>query len=352
MEYGLVIIAIILCNTHMAVFPMYFVLFLPYIVEEILSKFFINDRKKYLLGKIEIERHDKLKSLLIIFGISALVGVINPSGFTPYTYTIKTMMGNTMQYIREHKPLDLQFLLYNKQYIYAFIITIIIIIYPKIKIKICDLFLLIGLISLCFISVRQFSLFILISSSIFAIYLTKVINHFFKLKIFKGENFVLLKIVSAILIIFIILMMSIKYFNKQRKVEYVIESKYPINASLWIKDNLILEKLRMYNSYEDGSYLIFQGIPDFVDSRCDLFTYQFNKNLEKENDIFTDSMSINNNEQNYKKIFKKYNINACLINKSYSTIEMLKNDSNFKNVYEDDYYIIYIRKDFEGYRLK
>lgn len=34
--------------------------------------------------------------------------------------------------------------------------------------------------------------------------------------------------------------------------------------------------MKIYNEYNYGSYLLFRGIPVFVDSRADLYTPQFN----------------------------------------------------------------------------
>ena len=37
--------------------------------------------------------------------LSTLTGLLTPIGNTPYTYLIKTMMGNSQKYIKEHQML-------------------------------------------------------------------------------------------------------------------------------------------------------------------------------------------------------------------------------------------------------
>ena len=153
---GLIIIPVVIANVHLAVWPFYFVLFLPYVVEYIIAviadsdfiyKFSIkfNKRKAKKLslknGKEEkvkavTEKIDKLqeklenaqrtrdkrranpyrlilkkedagKWLIVIMIICTFTGLLTPLGDTPYTYLIKTMQGNTMDSISEHLPLTL-----------------------------------------------------------------------------------------------------------------------------------------------------------------------------------------------------------------------------------------------------
>ena len=137
---GLIIIPILIANLHVAVFPFYFVLYLPYIAEyvvaciseniiyrksevrrlklkiKLLSKKPENSEKveklkeelKVLLEKIdkvkvkrtkELQNPYKLKLtkrtatkwLILIFIICLFTGLLTPLGNTPYTYLSKTM---------------------------------------------------------------------------------------------------------------------------------------------------------------------------------------------------------------------------------------------------------------------
>ena len=53
--------------------------------------------------KFEIEKNDNIKYLFLTMIISTATGLITPIGDTPYTYLIKTMMGNSQEYIQEHQ---------------------------------------------------------------------------------------------------------------------------------------------------------------------------------------------------------------------------------------------------------
>lgn len=326
----------------MAIFPIYFVLFLPYIVTEIISKFLKED-KKIFFGKIEINRNNNLKKLIFICIVSALLGLVNPSGLTPYTYTAKILQGTTMNYINEHAPVSWDYLSYNKSYLIAYSLVLIIIVFPKIKVKLQDIFMMIGLVILSFLGVRQIAIFLCLISRIFSKYITEIKEMILNLKIFKGEKFLCLRIAVTLIAVFLIFYQSIKYYNKYGNKPILNEKNYPVQATEWIKNNLDLEDLKIYNNYAEGSYLILAGVPDFIDSRCDLFTAEFNKELEKGADIFADCMLVQETKE-YKKVFEKYNINACLINKNMFYLDELETDEEFENVYEDDNFIVYVKK--------
>lgn len=314
---------------------------MPFIVEELIAKFLKTD--KVLFGKIEINKNNNLKNLLIIFVVVALISLINPSGLTPYTYILKSVSGETMSYINEHKPVTFEYLQENQPYIIAYVLSIFILIYPKQKVKLHDIFLIIGLTIMTLLGVRQIAIFIVVLSRIWAKYIEEIKNSFLSLKIFNGEKFLCLRIFSTVIIILAIFYISFKYYQIYKNRDFVEEDAYPVKAAEWIKNNLDLEVLRIYNNYTDGSYLVFAGIPDFVDTRCDLFTAEFNKNLEKGNDIFSDSMRVQENSDDYKIIFEKYDINAALVNKNSFYLFKLEYDKDFEKVYEDENYIVYVK---------
>ena len=206
---GLVIIPILIANLHTAVFPFYFVLYLPYIAEYVIAcladfiiyrkakvkilklKIKINEKKNNIekveelkkeltelnenIDKVKIKRTKELqnpykikltkrnntKYLIIIMIICLFIGLLTPIGTTPYTYLEKTMAGNTTQNINEHLPMTLS---ENNEVLCTLILFLGIIIFTKVKIRLCDLFMLGGLCYLMLTSRRQVTLFALIGS--------------------------------------------------------------------------------------------------------------------------------------------------------------------------------------------
>ena len=147
-------------------------------------------------------------------------------------------------------------------------------------------------------------------------------------------------------VIIIILLMTIygeRVYKDIRVQNFINEASYPVAASNWIKENLDLENLKLYNEYNYGSYLLLEGIPVFIDSRCDLYTPQFNGNDEL--DIFTDALSVPDMNENYETIFNKYGANYAIFYSNNKVCNLLDLDENYSKVYQDDYFNIYEKLD-------
>ena len=96
--------------------------------------------------------------------ISVFTGLLNPAGNGAYTYLYKTMQGNTTDSINEHQPL---ILVHAEEFLYAIIIFLAILIFTDTKIKLSDLFMLVGLTALAFKTKRQISMFAIFCASTF-----------------------------------------------------------------------------------------------------------------------------------------------------------------------------------------
>ena len=161
---GIIAISTAIANLHCAVWPFFFVIFLPYIAEYLIftvidaqpvyrirKKYYdikiknynkkiekeaIEENKKTLDEKlkkvitakekfeeknakilknreakrkepykIRYNKNKNAKWLILIMAICVLTGLLTPLGDTPYTYLYKTMKGNTTKSISEHLPL-------------------------------------------------------------------------------------------------------------------------------------------------------------------------------------------------------------------------------------------------------
>lgn len=359
---GLIIIPILIANIHLATFYFYFILYLPYIAEYmiyilaycnvIISDSAVQNIKKKIkkqgeteellekLHKAE-ERYKKLKKkedekinnpykiritynknikiLIIIFIICLFTGFLTPLGTTPYTYLIKTMQGISTKNISEHLPMILA---NNMQGLILLVVYIGIIAFTKVKIRISDLFMLAGLILLSLMTRRQASMLFLIGVLILNRLISELAIRYNKDTI-KVLDEKLSKIISIIIISILVITISIFQFKPKMNDKYVNEDSYPVQAATWIKENLNIKEIKLYNEYNYGSYLIYQGIPVFIDSRCDLYMPEFNKDTY----VFKDFLNINN--MNLKDVEKK-------IEEYGFTHLILTSNAKFK-IYLDDH---------------
>lgn len=376
---GIVLSSILIANLHVAVWPFLFVIFLPYIAEYIiailadavifrkieifqkkwdikhiknneekvqklkaeLDEIYISNEKRKIYReeqepyKITIIKNKNIKWLIVVMLICALTGFLTPLGTTPYTYLYNTMQGHTTNNINEHLPLTL---IHDIPIFCTIIIVIALLTFTKCKIRLTDLFMMGGLTYLMFSSKRQSTMFVLFGSIILNRLITNTIEVYLNDKIEEISK----KVINIFLIILIMLptvYYSYKFAKNKNDDVYVDEKTYPVQAAEWILKNLDVNNIKLFNEYNYGSYLLYKGIPVFVDSRADLYTLEFNK----EKDIFMDFINTSTIGRYYGKTFNDYNIKYVLLYKN-SKIAMLINEADqekFNKIYSDDYFVIY-----------
>ena len=120
--------------------------------------------------------------------------------------------------------------------------------------------------------------------------------------------------------------------------DYVDEELYPVGAVEYIKENLDYKNMRIYNSYNNGSYLMLNEIPVFIDSRLDVYCSEFN-----DTDVFYDFTQVSLGKVNYEDVFKKYDFTHILIYNTDIIYNYIKLDHNYKVLYEDKNFTLYER---------
>ena len=399
----LIIIPIIIANIHSAVFPFYFVLYLPFIAEYAIAAIldmhiphkvyqmwikqrikFVNNRlKKAKKEKVEkyqatlvklnkileksnqifetdlikqndrrkkpykiiIEKNQNVLKLFVIMIICLFTGLLTPIKDMPYTYTFKIMQGNTTNSVSEHLPLTL---IENIPVLVSLTITIALAIFTKVKLRLRDIFFLGGLTLLALKTRRQASMLILFGGMVLGSMLSYLIDMYDK----KGtEEFMkyMTSIVGEALIVVFIFALSYAEYKPISNSSYINKSSYPVEATEWIKENIDYKNEKIFNDYNYGSYLLLNDIPVFIDSRCDLYTPEFNGTYNKEEkkyegkDIFSDYISISSITTWYDTKFEEYGIKYVMC-KANSKLKMLiSRDTNYIEVYKDSNFVIYER---------
>lgn len=383
----LVIIPLIIANVHCAVFPFYFILYLPYIGEFLWVSFIDVDldkrfEKLYLKLMLKVAKKDRLKEkfqkkldnidpqieervrkreimrekpfrikvtknfyvipLIIIMLVAGLTGFINPAGDGAYTYLYKTMQGNTTDSINEHQPLVL---VNSTEFMFAICLFLAILIFTDTKIKLSDLFMLVGLTYLAFRTKRQISMFAIFCAPILAKMIAAMFSKYDskayeKMMKFAGSC------LGGCAIILTFALVSINMLKEIIDDPYVDSSTYPVEASDWILSNLDVDNIKLYNEYNYGSYLLFRGIPVFIDSRADLYSPEFNEDKENNiagRDIFSDALNIAGISVNYETAFENYGVTHVISYSNSKLTMLLKEDDNYKVLYDENGFTIFER---------
>ena len=378
---------------HCAVWPFYFVLYLPYIAEYLLAvivdaniyynvKLFFSRSKLKRLSKKEgkqdkiealnnkikeleaskenvkaieekrranpykviFKKEPAVKWLILIMIISLFTGLLTPLGDVPYTYYIKTMQGNTTQNISEHQPLTL---INNTAILIVFTMFLLVLIFTDTKLRLRDFFMLAGLTLMTLMSRRQASLFVIIAGFIFVKLITALFEKYDKTGTETVMKF-MTKLPGKILTIFMGILISLYIFVPKIGNQFVNKASYPVDAANFIIENLDLDEIRLYNEYNYGSYLLYRGIPVFIDSRADLYAPEFNgtkgeDGKYKGRNIFSDYINTSNISTYYENTFNKYDITHTITTKKAKLNMFLSRDENYKEIYSDKYFVIYER---------
>ena len=400
---GLVIIPILIANLHSAVFPFYFILFLPYLGEDIVKNFITTPRiriihkqilekqkqiyldkikkfeesdvrieeykekikecdskikaenlkiEKYLSKtkdldnyKLRIATSENIKKLYIVFIICLFTGLLTPLKDMPYTYTYRIMKGNTTQAVSEHQPM---ILINEKKILISYGILLAILIFTKTKIRLRDLFFLSGLFILSIMTRRQESMLILFGGIVFARILTEFIQRKNPKLLLEIQEY-LTTIFGEIGILIIVLLMSTKMINPKFTQPYIDETSYPVEASHWIKEKLDYKNIKLFNDYNYGSYLLFEDIPVFIDSRCDLYTPEFNGTYNKNSkkfvgkDIFSDFLNVSQIATWYNNVFKEYGVTHVITGSSSKLNMLISKEPSYNKIYSDKNFVLYER---------
>lgn len=400
---GIILISIAIANLHVAVWPFFFVLFLPYIAEYIIAwvaeknvierlKVFnkkdivkslekkLSKQKDELKQKVLKEKLEKAKEslileqekfenikekskqlrekpykikvkkenatlwLVLVMIICAFTGLLTPLGDVPYTYLGKTMQGNTTASISEHLPLTLY---NNKETMVVLALLLFMLIFTDTKIKLRDLFMITGLTYLSFMSRRQVSLLILIGGFIFSKLLAYLVEKYDAEGCKKFISF-MTTIIGKVCTIAIVVLVAFAIYKPKINNQYINSSSYPVEASTWMLENLDVENIRLYNEYNYGSYLLFRGIPVFIDSRADLYAPEFNGTKNEEGkyegrDIFSDYINISSIGTYYETKFEEYDITHVIVVKKSKLNMFLSRNSDYKELYSDNNFVIYER---------
>ena len=142
----------------------------------------------------------------------------------------------------------------------------------------------------------------------------------------------------------LVLILSLYFIQPKLKAGYIDKKSYPVEMSDFIlqyfeENNIDKNNIRLYNEYNYGSYLLYRGIPVFIDSRCDLYAPEYNGGR----DIFMDFMKSSNLDVWFEEIFEKYKINYVILYKN-SKMNMIIQNSNLEGyelLKEDDNFVFY-----------
>ena len=293
------------------------------------EEFKIKHENNFKERKIIINKNERIKEIWVAVLALIIGALFTPIRFTPFLYFFQTKIGNSLNYINEHLPIvpanSLEFLSYT-------IIIVSMLGFTKSKLKLSDGFLILGLYLMAMSGRRNVYLLVGLTAGI----VVKMIDDFIKdnnCNYSNKKSFKFLIVISSVSII------ASFYFNiKKINEPFLLKNMYPVNAVDFIKKNYDYKNMRIFNKYEYGSYMLMNNIPVFIDSRCDLYNPEFNKNVN----VFNDYMKvIIDGIATISDLMDKYKLKYALVPLGeFENVYMSENEK-YKELYRDDYFIFY-----------
>ena len=318
------LLSALMVNLQAAMWPVLFIILLPYIVDS------FNFKILFLKG----EGFPKKAFYLAIAGMIA-AGLLNPYGIDAMTYLFRSIGYNAInQHVNEMLPPDINNPIGMMIFLVIGLVISAYLLYRKSDTKLRYVLLTIGIMIMTLSSIRSFSLFCICGIVPLAYYFRNVSikeGRFVE----KGSRAVLLmrRILIVFVCVLIFLCLYMKYRDAQRQTQ-----EYLLPAAIdYLQKNTDTKKIILYTGFDDGSYVEFRGLKPYIDVRAEVFV---KKNNKKE-DIIEEYVSLQAGITYYRKILDKYKFTHLLVSKSDILESYLPYDNEYKLVYSNKDYSIY-----------
>jgi len=114
----------------------------------------------------------------------------------------------------------------------------------------------------------------------------------------------------------------------------VENTHYPVAALSALETQGLAER-RIYNSYNWGGYLLWRGVPVFIDGRADVYGDAFM-------DEYVQAYQLRGD---WRQPLKRYGVEVVLIESGSSLAALLEESDEWARAYRDDLAVVYVRQD-------
>jgi hypothetical protein len=315
----LLFLSVLLINLEAAMWPMLFVILLPYLIDSFKFKFSFIEGQGY--GK---------KWLFLTALVMIAAGLINPYGIKAITYLYNSYGASELNIILEMAPANINSALGKLIFATIFLTFFSFFVYKKGSYKLRYYLLGLGTAYMAISSVRNYSFFIICGII--------PLSYFFKdidIKKFKNKNDRRTLFIRKVLIVLIAVVATFAIFYHNRG--NLNTQQQDLVKSVDYLEKLNKSDVKLYTGFNEGGYLEFRGFKVYIDSRADVFL----KSNNKKYDIMKEFEELHSGKIYYKDVLNRYNFNYLLIAKDDILYNYLDYDEEYKLIYSSSYYKIY-----------
>ena len=316
------LLSVLQINLQAAMWPVLFVILIPYII----------DAFKFKLLFIKGQGYSK-KALFTVIAVMLLVGFINPYGvhgmtylFTSYGY--EEISSSISEMLAPNINNALGMLIFGVM----FCVTLLYCVYRKGKMKLRYVLLTIGTAIMTLSSIRSFSIFIICGLAPLAYYLKDLRLPSGKASP-SGTSTLLKKILIILICVSIVFCVYVKNRTAQKQdltmtlagaVNYILENTDPGNIVL-------------YTGYAEGGYAEFMGLKPYIDPRGDVFV----KKNNLKDDIMREYFLLQKGNEFYRNVLDKYNFSHLIVSKKDILFTYLPHDEDYRVIYSNEDYKVF-----------
>lgn len=335
------IISVLLVNFHSAMWMMIFVFMLPYFAQSLPVKF----------GKFKQKPCCSFFKLLLTAAVAFAVGFINPYGIKAMFYIFSSYgISSINDYINEMLPVTIAS--YDGKFLFALLLVTFYLFnkYKKGKFELRFVLLALGTFVLALSSGKSLPYFYISFGLLCASYFKDFSFEFKFDKPDKNEKVNWKKILALFAVLALVCAGAFAFSSDDNTNES--NSSSSIEAKQLSMENdldVIIDYLNthdtdgmvLFNSFNCGQYLEFNGIPAFIDGRAELF---FERN-NHEADYFEDLYGFEKGTIYYSDFIDKYDFTHLIVQQSKPIVyKALLNDDCFEEIIRGDEYSLFIRK--------
>ena len=314
----LLILSVLLINLQAAMWPLLFVILLPYLIDSFKFKF------KFIEG----QGYGKKGLFFIIFGMIA-AGFVNPYGIRAVTYLFNSYGFKVINAVSEMQCSDINTFIGKIIFGTIFLIFFVIFIYRKGNYKLRYYLLTLGTAYMAISSVRSYAILIICGLIPLAYYLKD-----YKIKTIENKNDKRTLLIRKVLVVLLSVLVIFVIFEKSK---YINTEHKELIKSVDYLEKFNKNEVKLYTGYNDGGYLEFRGFKVYLDPRADVFL----KTNNKKYNIMEEFVFMQSGKIYYKEVLNRYNFTHLLVSKNDILNTYLPYDENYKIIYSSDYYKIF-----------
>jgi hypothetical protein len=320
---ALPVLSTLLINLEAAIWPILFVILIPYFIDSFRFKF------KFIEGQ------GFGKTNLVIAGLGMFAaGFVNPYGFSAMAYLFKSYgIDEISSWIIEMHCADIN-TTFGKVIFFTFLTMLIsVVIYKKGNYRLRFILLALGTSYMALSSLRSFPTFVICGIIPMSFYFKD-----FEIKNIENKNDTRTLFIRKVLIIILIVMIgSLCIFKLKEPADVSLQE---LSSNVDYLENLNNKDMKLYTGYNYGGYLEFRGFKVYMDGRAEVFL----KSNNKKDDIFIEYYKLQHGRIYYRDVLDKYDFDYLLVSDEEAIYYCLDYDGDYKLIHSSSHYKIYEHK--------